>query len=254
MYLYLYDHFLNNKKFNSTVAKIETRLTDLGIGGKIIRLSPLRDINESLADEIRNGIKTVVVVGDDKTLNQMVNVAAKYDITIGLIPVGPENTIAQILGIPQNEAACDILAARIVEKIDLGKINTTYFLSGIEIADNQVTIEIDCENKYKILPQRAAGRLAIYNLRPIMSTNLNGNYFDPKDGFLEVLIQPIATGFAKFLKKSFGQSIIPFKKLLIKSQKSVSVITDGKRVLKTPVKIEVVPKKLKLIVGKGRRF
>src|SRR3989344_7026326 len=132
MYLYLYDSFLNNKKFSNTLARIETRLTDLGIGGKICRISPLRNIKELILDEIRNGVKTVVVVGDDKTLNQIVNGVAKYDITVGLIPIGPDNRIAQTLGIPEGQKACDVLAARIIEKIDLGKINETYFLSGSE--------------------------------------------------------------------------------------------------------------------------
>ena len=250
MYLYLYDSFLNNKKFSNTLARIETRLTDLGIGGKICRISPLRNIKELILDEIRNGVKTVVVVGDDKTLNQIVNVVAKYDITVGLIPIGPDNRIAQTLGIPEGQKACDVLAARIIEKIDLGKINETYFLSGIQISSSQITIE--CENQYRIKPQQENSQIAIYNLRPIFATDLN--YFNPKDVFLEVFIQPFTNGFLKIFKKDEERSIIPFKKLVVKSQKSISVITDGQKVLKTPVKIEVVPKKLKLIVGKSRMF
>ena len=256
MYLYLYDHTLNNKKFNNLLARIETRLTDLGIGGKICRLSPLRNIGELLADEVRNGVKTVVVVGNDKTLNQIINIVAKYDITVGLIPVGPDNKIAQILGISEGEEACSVLAARIVEKIDLGRINNTYFLSGIEITDGQVTIE--CENQFLITPQAQKNQIAIYNLRPILAGNSNlGNYFNPKDGLLEVFIQPLTTNFLKIFKKNvnnLNKSVIPFKKLIVRSKKSVAVITDGQKVLKTPVKIEIVPKKLKLIVGKDRLF
>ncbi len=136
MYLYLYDSFLNNKKYSNLLARVETRLTDLGVGGKIYRLSPLRNVQELMADEIRNGTKTVVVVGNDKTLNQVVNIAAQYNIVVGLIPVGPDNNIARILGIPEGEAACTVLSARIIEKIDLGKINNTYFLSGADIKDS----------------------------------------------------------------------------------------------------------------------
>lgn len=50
------------------------------------------------------------------------------------------------------------------------------------------------------------------------------------------------------------KSIIPFKKIAIKSKESVSVVTDGQRVLKTPVQVEIIPKKLKIIVGKKRAF
>src|SRR5680860_565172 len=103
MYLYLYDPSLNNKKYSSLLAKIETRLTDLGIGGKIFRLSPLRNTSELLNDEVRNGIKTIVVVGSDKTITDVVNLAAKLEITLGIIPVGPDNKIAQVLGINSPE-------------------------------------------------------------------------------------------------------------------------------------------------------
>ena len=119
MYLYLYDSFLNNKKYSGLLAKIETRLTDLGIGGKIFRLSPLRNVTELMNDEVKSGIKTVVVVGNDKTTSTIINLAAQLSVTLGIIPVGPDNKIAQILGINSPEEACNILAARKIEKVDL---------------------------------------------------------------------------------------------------------------------------------------
>ena len=64
MYLYLYDSFLNNPKFGNKLAKIETRLTDLGIGGKISRLSPLKNLEELVSDEIKNGVKSSSVQRD----------------------------------------------------------------------------------------------------------------------------------------------------------------------------------------------
>ncbi len=254
MYQYLYDSFLNDKKNSRLLAKIETRLTDLGIGGKIFRLSPLRNVSELLTDEIRSGVKTVVVVGDDKTFSQIINVAAQFNVTLGLIPVGSQNKIAQILGIPSAEEACNILSARIIEKVDLGKANNTYFLSNIRIANGKVIIE--CENKYQVIPQ-IKDQVNICNLRPLFATELGStNYFNPQDGFLEILIQPITTGVFNLFKKAnqLKNSVIPFKKLLVKSKDSLSIITDGQKVLKTPVQIEIIPKKLNVIVGKNRLF
>ncbi|MFA5022332.1 MAG: diacylglycerol kinase family protein [Patescibacteria group bacterium] len=255
MYLYLYDSFLNNnKKYNSLLAKIETRLTDLGIGGKIYRLSPLRNVNELLADEVRNGVKTVVVVGNDKTFTQIINAVAKFDVLLGLIPIGNENKIAQMLGISSSEEACDTIAARIIEKVDLGQANGTYFLSNITVASGEVTIE--CENKYRIKPQNK-DQVCICNLRPLFSTGQGlSNYFDPQDGNLEILIEPITSWFENAFRKSaqLKKSVIPFKKIAIRSKDSLSVVTDGQRVLKTPVEVEIVPKKLRIIVGKKRMF
>lgn len=254
MYLYLYDSFLNNKKYNGLLAKIETRLTDLGIGGKIFRLSPLRNVQELMNDEISSGVKTVVVVGNDKTVTNIINIAAKLKVTLGIIPVGPDNKIAQILGINSAEEATNVLAARKIEKVDLGKINDFYFLSNITITEGQVTIE--CENKYKVTPQ-FQNQISICNLRPLFAADWgSSSYFNPQDGLLEILVQPIKSGFGNLFKKSTQRknSVIPFKKLAIRSRDSVPVITDGQKVLKTPVKIEIVPKKLKIIVGKERMF
>ncbi|MAF13505.1 MAG: hypothetical protein CMI53_01255 [Parcubacteria group bacterium] len=254
MYLHLYDSFLNNKKYNSFLAKIETRLTDLGIGGKIFRLSPLRNIGELLTEEVRNGIKTIVVVGNDKTFSQIINLAAQFNTAVGYIPVGAENKIATILGIPSQEDACNVLAARIIEKIDLGKVNNTYFLSSITVSGGQVTIE--CEDKFKVTPQNH-NEISICNLRPLLvAAPGQGSYFNPQDGLLEILIKPLASGFSQIFKKttSANSSVIPFKKISIRSRDSLPVVTDGQKILKTPVKIEIVPKKLRVIVGKNRMF
>ena len=251
MYLYLYDSFLNQKKYTSALARIETRLTDLGIGGKICRLSPLRNIKELIADELANGVKTIVVVGNDKTLSEAINFVAQHDVTLGLIPIGPNNSLAVQLGLPEGEAACNVIAARIIKKIDLGKINNTYFLSGIKITGRQVTLE--CEEQFKITAQAPTAEIAVCNFKPALLGP--SRYFNPQDGWLEVFIQPWAFSFWRFFQKaSLQQSIIPFKKLAINSRQAASVITDGQKVFKTPVQIEIAPKKLKLIVGKNRHF
>ena len=128
MYLYLYDSFLNSSKHTKMLARVEMRLTDLGIGGKIARLSPLKNIRELIKDEVKNGVKTVVAVGNDKTVIQIVNDIAEHAVTLGIIPVGKNNKIAAALGISGTDEACPILSARKLEKIDLGKANNTYFL------------------------------------------------------------------------------------------------------------------------------
>lgn len=253
MYLYLYDSFLNSKKYSRFLAKTETRLTDLGIGGKIFRLSPLRNVNELLAEEVRNGARTIVVVGNDKTLTQIINLAAKFDVILGVIPAGPNNKLASILGVTDAETACDVLAARIIEKIDLGKVNNTYFLSNLTIDGGQLTI--DCENQFRIIPQ-GQEQINICNFRPVfVSPAGQTNYFNPRDGLMEILIQPLKTNFWQMFKKPAAlSSIIPFKKIAVRSKGSVPVITDGQKIMKTPVEIEIAPKKLKIIVGKNRMF
>ncbi len=251
MYLYIYDSFLNHKRYANLLAKIETRVTDLGIGGKIFRLSPLRNVAELLRDETKGGVKTIIVVGNDKTFSHIINFAAAYDVTVGVIPIGPDNTIAQMLGVSSPEEAYGVIAARKIERVDLGKANDTYFLSGITIEQGDVTIE--CENKFRVRPQMQ-DQVGIYNLKPA-TAGVGGGIFNPKDGLLELFIQPFQSSRWMFRKQpASSSSLIPFRKVAIRSKNSVSIHTDGQKVLKTPVTIEIVPDKLKVIVGKDRIF
>lgn len=258
MYLYLYDHFLNDPKHQKTLSRIEMRLTDLGIGGKISRLSPLKNLKELINDEIRFGVKTIVAVGNDETVSMVINNIIKYEnITFGIIPLGKNNAIAHDLAIPEGEEACDVLSARKLEKIDLGKVNNTYFISGISIsAENSITLE--CENKYHITPETASCSIYICNLRPAaLGEASTEGFFNPRDGMLEALVVPMAElsgSFFGFMKKTqtLKNSIFPFKKISVATKKSVTVTTDGKKVLKPPFDIEVVPKKLTVVVGRKR--
>ena len=57
MYVYLYDNFLRGKKYDSTIKAMETRLTDFGIAGKIIRLQNFTDSKAIIEDEIKKGVR-----------------------------------------------------------------------------------------------------------------------------------------------------------------------------------------------------
>lgn len=263
MYLYLYDHFLNDNKYQKVLSRIEMRLNDLGIGGKITRMSPLKNIRDLISDEIRFGVKTIVAVGNDETISSVINNIAKYEnLTFGMIPVEKNSFIAQNLGIPSGEDACDVLSARKLEKIDLGKVGNTYFISGVNIlAEN--TISVLCEDKYQIIPETENCSIFVCNLRPAILgegiASASGSFFNPRDGMLEALVQPIkklTKNFFGVFKKDVGvqNSIFPFKKISILTKKSVTITTDGKKVFKPPVDIEVVPNKLTVIVGRGQFY
>jgi diacylglycerol kinase family enzyme len=119
MYLYIYDNFLTEKKYQTQLYRIENRLVDLGIKGRVIRLNILKNMAEVVEDGIKQGVKTVVVIGNDLSFSKIINIIADKDVTLGIIPVDDKSKIAKILGIPPLAAACEILAQRIVKKIDL---------------------------------------------------------------------------------------------------------------------------------------
>lgn len=252
MHYYIYDSFLNHKKYESILIKVEARLTDLGINGKIEKLTILKSLKEMVEDSIKKGAETIVAVGDDSTLAKIITLVADQKVTLGFIPIGENNNLAAILGIPGGEAACDILSRRVVEKIDLGKANNQYFLFSLKIPRGEITLE--CNDKYTIRSQENNHNIKICNF--VAGNADHEKNFNPKDGILEAVISGAPKKIWNVFKKEYRQdSIFPIKKVKIKSLRDqVALLADSQTVIKTPVTVEVAPKKLKIIVGKTRQF
>jgi diacylglycerol kinase family enzyme len=259
MHYYIYDSFVNDNKFLPELHRIEARLMDLGINGRTERLTLLKSLREIVDEAIKKGATTIVAVGNDETISKIISFFPNLSATLGIIPLGPNNGIAQMLGIPHGVAACDVLSARIVEKIDLGKANDAYFISSLEVPA-QREISIDC-GSYNISPLTDDGNINIYNFDNRIPTEkaLSPSHSNPKDGILEAVFKdaPSKSGlFSVFKKDHYSRdSVFPFKKIKIKcSKECLPVVADGQITIKTPVTVEVAPKKLKVIVGKNRMF
>jgi len=257
MYYYIYDSFLSNKKYESVLRRIETRLMDLGINGKTEKLTLLKNMGEIVEDAAKKGSTTIIAVGNDKTVSKIIGYLPNYNVILGIIPIGSQNRIAQILDIPPEEKACDVLSARIIEKVDLGKVNNSYFLSYLEIpSKKELTLECD---QYTIVPLSEDTTVNICNFGNILDQNkLKEKIYNPRDGIFEAVISKKTDSWSPFkiFKKSFSESsVFPIKKIKIKcSKECIPIIADGQATIKTPVTVEVMPKKLKIIVGKNRMF
>ncbi len=250
MYYYVYDHFVTQKKYQPLLAKIENRLTDLEIKGKIGRLSLLNNPNELIVDEIKKGAKTIVAVGDDTTVSKVINVLAYYsDVCLGIIPIGQKLKIAQTLGLNNPIEACNALASRIIKKIDMGKIKNFYFLSQIEVQPGDLIL--DCDDSYRVTVDKK-NKVTIYNFNYWSDNHLA----DPTDGLLEIMVEKIKTGFLnKISTKNNSVTFLKNKKIIIQHKNSsLEVKIDGQQTMKTPLLVEVANDKLKIIMGKNRIF
>lgn len=256
MYQYIYDSFLSDIEYSKILTLIENRLTDLGLNGRRERLNLFKDLRELIVEGVKNGVQTVVAVGNDSTLTRVIDVVGDLNITLGLLPIGPNNKIAKVLGIPEGVAACDCLSNRLVQKIDLGKINEHYFLSHIQTSSAEVNLW--CGNKYCITPTKV-NQIEILNL-PTFDSAAN-----PQDGYLEARFKPLNKNFFKsVIKKSLGafarsaqsdqESFFTVKKIFLESKTEASILVDGSKIVNTPVEVQVLPQRLKIIVGKNRLF
>lgn len=244
MHVYIYDDYLNKHKYNRAINRLEIRLTDLGLNGKIIRLGGIKNIKGTIQNEIKLGAKTIVAVGNNQTINKIIGAIIDTDIysdfqkktILGIIPIGDDNTIASSFGIKNEEEACNILLARRIEKIDLGLANNYYFLNQASIQSLGTTLEIDDYS----LEITEKGEVQIINLLSNPKENLKSN---PHDGKLDVLIRT----------KRRDQTFITVKKIKLNNQQE-KLTVDGVVELVTPIELSIMKDKVSVIVGKDRLF
>lgn len=235
------------------MAKTEIRITDLGLNGKVIRIGPIKNVRETVENEIRRGAKTIIAVGDDSLVNQVVDSIADTGIPLGIIPINTgKNAISRAFGITSSEQACDILSARRIEKIDLGTINNnSFFISSLAIPNDGTIVQINQE--YSI-ESAAAGETIVVNL-PTDKRGLPKSFpFSPQDGNMELVIKTQKSGRLGLQSKETIQSILPVSHLTIINTKNHPVLADGVRNISAPINIGISKNSLNIIVGKDRIF
>jgi YegS/Rv2252/BmrU family lipid kinase len=290
MYYYIINPASGGGKINKVQDKLKDRLKELGIAGEFVKSTGPGDIARLTKMAIGKGLKTIVAVGGDGTINEIINAIDDNNVALGIIPMGSNNELANMLGITEWQMACNILAARKVEEVDLGLINDKLFVTAASIGfDNilydlkrgqrlgslgrlgfmsklytaarsfkPIHLELDMDNKFSV-------EMDCFNFS--LSNGAFLNYVPqkskPQDNMLDaVLISHLSFGDAikygqgtlNFSKKPGQVSVFHTKKIKITSKDPVAVSADGKTVAETPVTIEVSDRKLKVIVSKKRHF
>ncbi|MCF7906698.1 hypothetical protein K9K85_00205 [Patescibacteria group bacterium] len=261
MYFYIYDSFLVKKKYAKTLSKIETRLASLDISGHKHSLSILKSVDEIIRKILeRDSSPTIVVVGGDETLCQSAPSLVGTEATLGFIPTEKDSLLAEILGLPVNEYACDVVSARRIENINLGKINSQYFFSSLEFDPRQSLIMVD--KKYQIIP-RGVKKAKIINLGFLSfqkgvyrgraeETRLVSK---PQDNYLELLMGTSQQKVLFWKQKEKKDSLFFIKKMNIdprEEKRELLIRVDQRDVVKAPALVEIAKEKLRIIVGKDR--
>jgi len=181
------------------------------------------------------------VLGNDDTVRKVLNVIVESGVVFGMIPIGPKNTLAELLGIPEGVSACDVLSARRVESVDIGTINGRKFITGVTAPEFRA--EITFEEKFRVFPTSAA-ELEVRNL---------ANTAHPGDGMLQAIIRAdVKRGLLK--RKTKEESVLPLRSMTIRAEKPILVFADGECMEGTRFDISVESKKMRVITGKDRKF
>ncbi len=258
MYYYIYDTFLNDKKYEKVIDRIKTRLLDFEIQGKHEQLTLLKNIDELIGDEVKKGANTVIVVGDDQTFLKVIDVVADNDVSLGIIPVGPNNRIAEAFGVPMEEAACEIIAARKIVKLDLGLANQKYFFTDLKISKNLDRLQVE-KDRFQVVPKKTCQEVEIINFYmpdPKIGFEKKLKKISAQDGYLDMVVRAKNNNH-KWLKKNkmAGKidTVMTSDKFKVKSFEYLPLELDGYKIIKTPAEIQIKRDKLKVIAGKNRR-
>lgn len=246
MNVYIYDDFLNKSRYRRALAKVEIRLTDLGLNGKIIRLGAIKNVREAIQSEIKNGAKNIIAVGNNETVNKVVSAIMssksydlfKKELLFSIIPIGDNNSIAESLGIKRSEDACNIILARRVENINIAWAGKNIFINKLEIIDSNLKIEVD--NKYEIELINKKNSAQIINIADKKSLNFFEK-INPQDNLLNIMID-----------KGRDETFVASKNIKIIGVGEV--ILDSCLLEKTPIDIGLLQENLNIIVGKERSF
>ncbi|MBL1175271.1 lipid kinase [Pantanalinema sp. GBBB05] len=165
---------------NSRARQAQQKLADAiaqlhACGLEWIKVAPPQA--SEISDAIRHHqsqVDRVVIAGGDGTLNAAIPGLLDTQLPLGILPLGTANDLARTLGIPTDlAAACKILTAGQLERIDLGQVNDRYFFNVASIGLSvQITRKLNRETKQQwgILAYPIAALQALNRSRPFWAT------------------------------------------------------------------------------------
>jgi diacylglycerol kinase family enzyme len=256
MYYYIVDpQKISQREFERVQNILYSSLSEYRISGEIMRVTGLRTINQLVDNAFSHGAKTIVAVGSDDTLHDVVNAIGKREITVGFIPIF-DTEIANTLGISGILQAARTIGLRRIAELDLGSVNGNYFLSkltfGLDSAKlfnlPSFDVKFSANNEYTASLNVVGGIVS----SSLVNENLDITLLSGLSKWQTFLRRrQILAGNLENLP---GVSIVHAKKIEITNPSGLPIRTGSRVVAKTPLVIEIVPKALRIIVGKDRKF
>jgi diacylglycerol kinase family enzyme len=133
MYYYIVNPAAGRGQIKNLQEKLRSRLDELGIRGEWAKTTSPGDAQRMAKAAVSNGHTTIVAVGGDDTVNEVINGIDDHSVAVGVIPLGTTNRIASQLGIIQWQQACEALAARRLTPYSLIAAGQKFFLSTLTL-------------------------------------------------------------------------------------------------------------------------
>lgn len=283
MYYYIVNPAAGNGSLKTSQDKLRQMLDELGIRGEWAKTTGPGEATKMAAAAVAKGHTTIIAVGGDDTVNEVMNGVTSDTVAIGIIPMGTVNSLANQLGITSWQQACAVLAARRLTSYSLIAAGQKYFLSTLTLG-----FETELDKQIDTIPTGLNGRLrtffASWNhakdykalrchikvddtftiesnvfslsianqkfLNPLSSDRLLVSLSDRPakrlalGGFLWKLIH---SGTAGAHVEETATTRFLAEKVIIETDPSTGIMVDGKVTGRTPIAIRLTDRKLKFI-------
>lgn len=236
------------------------------------------------------GIRNIVAVGGDGTINEIGAAIMNTDISLGIIPRGSGNGLARYLSIPLHARnAIEVINNHNSKIIDAARINDKYFFctSGVGL-DARIGMIFDKSKKrgsinyfkatlsefltYKPKKYKLKIDKKTRNVKSLLITFANagqyGNnvYISPDakidDGLIDLcILKPFPKSImlpiglrliSKTLNKSKYLEVIKCKEVILKRKKKIKFHYDGEpHKARKKIAVKIVPASLKVMVPRG---
>lgn len=155
MYYYIVNPAAGRSQTKGLQDKIRARLDQLGIRGEWVKTTGPGEASKMAAAAAAKGHTTIVAVGGDDTVNEVINGLTGHDsVAVGIIPLGSTNRLATQLGITSWLQAAEVLAARRLTSYSLIAAGQKFFLSTLTLG-----FETDLDKNVDTAPTGLQARL-----------------------------------------------------------------------------------------------
>jgi diacylglycerol kinase family enzyme len=277
MHYYIVDaQKLTQKQYERVQNELYSSLSIFRVSGEVVRITGVRTLPQLVESALQRGAGTIIAVGTDETFNDLINATLHKDIILGFIPV-MHCELGNILGIKNIEYGAKAIAGRRIAELDLGVVNGNYFITKLGfgvLKQSQgwigslshlfslpnYTLRFSAVEKYQASAEAVGG--LIINSRD--NESMDNSIGDPTDGELDIMLLPKLSKLQTLkyrgsilsghFEKIPGSSVVQAEKLEILEPEGLP-LKAGERVLaKTPATIEILPKAIKVIVSRDRKF
>jgi diacylglycerol kinase family enzyme len=285
MYYYILNPAAGRGSVNTIQDKLRSKLTTLGVAGEFVKTTGSGDATKITRAAIDKGYTTIVAVGGDGTVNEVINGITRDNVAIGIIPIGKTNSLARRLGITGWQSALPILANRRLTSFGLMAAGQQFFLSTLTLGfatDLDKTVDTQEQGLRPRLKQFAQGWGRAQNFQPLacqikaddkfqLDTQIftlsvsNQKFYNPlapNKLIVNISSQPSRiqlTGLLwSLIRRETGREDVATTRfladrVLIDTQPSTGIMIDGKVAGRTPIAVRLTDRRIRFISAKPAR-